>query len=142
MIFVFPGTGSGFQGLELAEAHELFSRGLGQEFATASFAHDDVNSSYQLLRHDNVSAFSVHASSPPAISKSHFKFNKEWEFVKERSRWASPAETTTLSSFDWGKRARSLAPRHFSTGHGRHRRIPASGGSGFLAIALALGIKD
>jgi hypothetical protein len=56
MIFGFPGTGSSFQGLELAEAHELFFRGLGQEFAPASFAHNDVNSGYQLLRNDNVSA--------------------------------------------------------------------------------------
>jgi hypothetical protein len=64
MIRVFPGTRSGFQGLELAEAHELFFRGLGQEFAPASFAHDDVNSSCKLLRKDNVSAFCVHGSSP------------------------------------------------------------------------------
>jgi hypothetical protein len=84
MIFVFPGTGSGFNGLELAKPHELFFSGLGQEFATASFAHDGVNSSYQLLRNDNVSSSCVHGSSPSVISKSHFKSNKKWEYVNER----------------------------------------------------------
>ena len=84
MIFVLPGTGGGFKGLELAKPHELSFSGLGQESATASFAHDGVNSSYQLLRNDNVSSFCVHGSSSSVISKSHFKFNKKWEYVKER----------------------------------------------------------
>jgi hypothetical protein len=83
MILVFPGTGGGFNGFELAQSHELFFSGLGQEFASASFAHDDVNASHQLLRDDNVSAFSVHGPSQSAISKSHSKFNNLWEFVKE-----------------------------------------------------------
>jgi hypothetical protein len=31
-----------------------------------------------------VSSFCVHGSSSSVISKSHFKFNKKWEYVKER----------------------------------------------------------
>lgn len=85
MIFVFPGTGSGFKCPKLAEAHELFFSRLSQEFATASFAHDDVNSIYQLLRNNNVSSFCVHGSSSPLAFKSHFKLNKKWDYVKERS---------------------------------------------------------
>jgi len=63
MILVFPGPGGGFDGLELAQSHELFFSGLGQEFAAPSFTYDDVNSGHQLLRNDYVSAFSVHGSS-------------------------------------------------------------------------------
>src|SRR5271157_402266 len=38
---------------------------------------------------------------------------------------------------------KSPLPRLVSPGDGRHRlRIPAPGGSGFLAITLALGMKD
>jgi hypothetical protein len=84
MVLVFPGTGSGFNGLELAEAHELLFSGLGQEFTPASFADDNINASCQLLGNNDVSSFCVHGSSPPAISKSRFEFNKKWEYVNER----------------------------------------------------------
>jgi hypothetical protein len=52
MIVVFPGARRGFSGPELAQPHQLFFSGLGQEIATASFAYDGVNSGHQLLRND------------------------------------------------------------------------------------------
>jgi hypothetical protein len=89
----------------MAEAHELFFRGLGQEFAPAPFAHDDVNASYQLLGNDNMSAFCVHDSSPPGNSKSHLKFNKKWEYVNGRlGFWAvtgSNAHAVTHVAARW-----------------------------------------
>ena len=72
MILIIPGTGGGFDGLELAQPRELFFSGLGEEFATASFTHDDVNASHHMLRNDNVSAFSVHGSPLARVSKTHF----------------------------------------------------------------------
>ena len=71
MIFVFPGTGGRFKCLDLAQPHELFFSGLGQEFTASSFAHKDVNTGYQLLRNDNVSSLCTHDSAPEMISKSH-----------------------------------------------------------------------
>src|ERR1035437_951725 len=60
MVLVFPGTGGGFQGFDLAQAHQLLFRRLGEKSTAPPLADDGVNLGNQLLGDDDMSTFDVH----------------------------------------------------------------------------------
>src|SRR5258708_9889371 len=60
MVLVLPGTGCGFQGFDLAQAHQFVFRRLGEQSTTPSFADDGIDLGNQLLGDDDVGTFDVH----------------------------------------------------------------------------------
>src|ERR1039457_1502910 len=60
MVLVFPGTGGGFQGFDLAQAHQLLFRRLGEKSAAPPLADESVDLDSQLVGDDDVGAFDVH----------------------------------------------------------------------------------
>src|SRR5664279_3325430 len=57
MVLVFPGARNGFQGFNLAQAHQLFFCRLGKKSTAPPLADDRVDLGNQLLRDDDVGAF-------------------------------------------------------------------------------------
>src|ERR1035437_7797618 len=64
MVLVLPGTGGGFQGFDLAQAHQLLFCRLGEKSTAPPLADDGIDLGNQLLGDNDVGAFDVHPDFP------------------------------------------------------------------------------
>src|ERR1035438_5442526 len=60
MVLVFPGTGGGFQGFDLAQTHQFLFRRLGQKSAAPALADQGVDLDSQLVGDDDMGTLDVH----------------------------------------------------------------------------------
>src|SRR5260370_22580622 len=60
MVLVLPGTGCGFQGFDLAQAHQFLFRRLGEKSTAPSFTDDGINLGTQFLGADDVGTLDGH----------------------------------------------------------------------------------
>src|ERR1035441_1908888 len=104
MVLVFPGTGGGFQGFDLAQTHQFLFRRLGQKSAAPALADQGVDLDSQLVGNDDMGTLDVHRPTDSLTGYGISRLASAIVGETERVPWGKPWDRQPVS----GKLRRKL----------------------------------